>query len=129
MNRPLILAVDDDEDSLLLLKQALEIFSLTLVTTTTGRSGLLMAALFQPQLILLDMRLPDISGFEVVRQLKRQPGTRSIPVLAISALVHTEYLQEMLLAGCDSFLGKPYFLNDLEVAIHQLLPQLCPECA
>lgn len=129
MNRPLILAVDDDEDSLLLLKQALEIFSLTLITATTGRSGLTMAALFQPQLILLDMRLPDVSGFEVVRQLKHQPGTRNIPVLAISALVQTEYLQEMVLAGCDSFLSKPYFLNDLEVAIHQFLPQLCPECA
>ena len=69
--KPLVLAVDDDEDNLLLLTEVLTPLSCTVITATYGRQALGLAIEQQPALILLDVMLPDISGVEIVRQLKQ----------------------------------------------------------
>ena len=116
--KPLVLAVDDDEDNLLLLTEVLTPLNCTFITATSGRQALGLAIEQQPALILLDVMLPDISGIEIVRQLKQNPQTMTIPVIAVTALARQEDRDRLFLAGCDDYVSKPYMLDDLEAVIH-----------
>lgn len=116
--KPLVLAVDDDEDNLLLLTEVLTPLSCTFITATYGQQALNLAIEQQPALILLDVMLPDISGIEIVRQLKQNPQTMTIPVIAVTALARQEDRDRLFLAGCDDYVSKPYMLDDLEAVIH-----------
>ncbi len=119
--KPLVLAVDDDEDNLLLLTEVLTPLSCTVITATYGQQALNLAIEQQPALILLDVMLPDISGIEIVRQLKQNPQTMTIPVIAVTALARPEDRDRLFLAGCDDYVSKPYMLDDLEAVIHYYL--------
>ena len=121
ISQPLILAVDDDEDNLLLLTEVLTPLECIVITATDGRQALELAKERQPALILLDAMLPDISGIEVVQQLKKNPPTMNIPVVAVTALARQEDRDRLLLAGCNDYVSKPYMLDDLEAIIHHHL--------
>lgn len=121
ISQPLILAVDDDEDNLLLLTEVLTPLECIVITATDGRQALELATERQPALILLDAMLPDISGIEVVQQLKQSPLTMNIPVVAVTALARQEDRDRLLLAGCNGYVSKPYMLDDLEAIIHHHL--------
>ncbi len=112
-----ILAVDDNEDNLLLLSEVLNIFDCSLITATHGQIGLLLAQAYNPDLILLDVMLPDLNGVEVVRYLKQNPVTESIPVIAVTALARAEDRDRLLAAGCSEYITKPYMLEDLEAIV------------
>jgi len=112
-----ILAVDDNEDNLLLLKEVLNIFDCSLITATHGQIALLLAQACNPDLILLDVMLPDLNGVEVVRHLKQNPVTESIPVIAVTALARAEDRDRLLAAGCSEYITKPYMLEDLEAIV------------
>jgi two-component system, cell cycle response regulator DivK len=112
-----ILAVDDNEDNLFLLSEVLNIFDCSLITATKGQIALLLAQAYHPDLILLDVMLPDLNGAEVVRYLKQNPTTENIPVIAITALAREEDRDRLLSAGCDEYITKPYMLEDLETMV------------
>ena len=112
-----ILAVDDNEDNLLLLSEVLNIFDCSLITATHGQIALLLAQAYNPDLILLDVMLPDLNGVEVVRHLKQNPVTESIPVIAVTALARAEDRDRLLNAGCSEYITKPYMLEDLEAIV------------
>lgn len=118
ITQPLVLAVDDDEDNLLLLTEVLTPLNCSVITATYGQQALNLALEQQPALILLDVMLPDISGMEVLRQLKQNPCTSSIPVIAVTALARKEDRASLFLAGCDDYVSKPYMLDDLEAVIN-----------
>lgn len=121
-SKPVILAADDHEDNLLLLSLAVEqLFNCLLLAAVDGQTVLTLAKTFQPDLILLDILLPDLNGLEVVRRLKQQPETSRIPIVAVTALAKIEDREKILAAGCDDYLCKPYMLEDLEAAIRQNL--------
>jgi CheY-like chemotaxis protein len=126
--RPLILAVDDDEDSLLLLFYALESLDCTILTETGGQAALNAAATQKPDLILLDIVLPDIYGVDCIRLLKQNPETQSIPIIAVTALARAEERELILLKGCDAYVSKPYMLDELEALIRCHLPCI-PACS
>lgn len=119
--QPLILAVDDDEDNLFLLTEVLRPLSCLSITATRGEVALVLAQNCQPDLILLDVMLPDFNGIEVVQRLRQNPQTRNIPVIAVTALARTEDRESLLLEGCDDYISKPYMLNDLENIIYRHL--------
>ena len=119
--QPLILAIDDDEDSLVLLSEVLSSMSCSFITATHGHTALLLAQTYPPALILLDVMLPDFNGIEVVQRLKQNPQTMSIPVIAVTALASSEDRDRLILAGCNDYISKPYMLDDLEVIIHSYL--------
>lgn len=119
--QPLILAIDDDEDSLVLLSEVLSSMICSFITATHGHTALLLAQTYPPDLILLDVMLPDFNGIEVVQRLKQNPQTMSIPVIAVTALASSEDRDRLILAGCNDYISKPYMLDDLEVIIHSYL--------
>lgn len=121
ISQPLILAVDDDEDNLLLLTEILTPVDCIVITATDGQQALKLAKERQPALILLDVMLPDISGIKVVQQLKQNSLTMNIPVVAVTALARVEDRDRLFLAGCDAYVSKPYMLEDLESLISRYL--------
>ena len=123
-NEPLILAIDDDEDNLLLLTEVLAPMNCSLITATHGLTALHLAQDYQPDLILLDVMLPDINGLEVVQYLKQNPHTNIIPVIAITALARLEDRERLLEAGCHDYISKPYMLDELEAIIFRHLAQI-----
>ena len=123
-NKQIILAVDDNEDNLLLLTEVLEPLNCLVMTATHGQTALLLAQGYQPDLILLDVMLPDVNGIEVVQRLKQNEETAKIPVVAVTALAREEDRDRLILAGCSNYISKPYLLEDLEALIRQYLPPI-----
>ncbi|WP_071188756.1 response regulator [Trichormus sp. NMC-1] len=119
--KPLILVVEDHDDSLLLLSYALETLGCNFICQSDSSSTLLVAKNYQPDLILLDILLPVLSGLDVMRSLKREPLTWDIPVVAVTALAGRDQEERFLKAGFNDYISKPYMLEDLEVMICRLL--------
>ncbi len=121
--QPLILAVEDNIDNLWLLETILEPYACELIRAADGQSALSLARLYQPDLILLDIILPDMNGLDVIRQLKHSSLTRHIPILAVTGLAKAEDRLELLQAGCEQYISKPYMVDELEVIICRYLKQ------
>ena len=121
MHQPLILAVDDDEDNLELLTEVLYPLNCNIITAKDGRSTISIAQQQRPDLILLDILLPDICGTEITRMLKQNPQTQNITVIAVTALARAEDRESLLAAGCSAYISKPYMLDDLEAVICRYL--------
>ncbi len=117
----LILAVDDNEDNLQLISELLVIINCCFITAKDGKDALAMAQDYQPQLILLDMMLPDMSGIEVASCLKQNPQTREISIIAVTAMARGEDKERFVMAGCDDCVTKPYIIDELEAIIRQYI--------
>ncbi|MGI8501968.1 MAG: response regulator [Hassallia sp.] len=128
--QPLILAVEDNDDNLLLIRYTLESLGCKLICQTDSYSTLLVAKEYQPDLILMDILLPGLSGIDVVRYVKKEPLTWHIPVIAVTALASPEERERILMAGFDDYISKPYMIEDLEALICRVLgKKLNPESA
>lgn len=119
--QPLILAVDDDEDNLLLLAYILEPFGCTLMTAVDGIKALSVARNYQPDLILLDILMPHMDGLEVVSQLRKDSKTKTIPAIAVTALALPQHRERLLLAGFNDYISKPYMVEDIEATVRRHL--------
>lgn len=117
--RPVALAVDDDKDNLQLLQHVLAGLDCTILLARTGRAALELARRHRPHLLVLDLRLPDLDGCDVLAELQQDPATRHIPAIAVTARVESE--ASATAAGARKFVAKPYRLEELEVAICALL--------
>lgn len=123
-DKPLVLAVEDDEDSLVLLTQVLDLLNCHAITARDGQTALSLAQAYKPNLILMDIVLPGIDGMSVVRSLKQSDQTSAIPVVAVTALARTDDQNRILASGCDTCISKPYFLDELEALIQRYLSPL-----
>ncbi|BAZ51156.1 response regulator receiver domain protein [Nostoc sp. NIES-4103] len=119
--QPLVLAVEDHDDSLLLMSYALESLGCGFICQADSSTTLVVAKEYQPDLIMLDILLPGLSGIDVVRQLKQDSLTYHIPVVAVTALATKEDQQQILMAGFDDYISKPYMIEDLEAIIQRQL--------
>jgi len=115
MTKPVILHIEDMLDTATLTKRHLERHDLEIVFCLTGKQGLKMAEEMQPDLILLDVELPDMSGFDVCKQLRKQMAT---PIIFLTATNSIQEIQRGLLAGGDDYITKPYSTQDLVGRIH-----------
>jgi CheY-like chemotaxis protein len=108
-----VLYVEDNEDNIYMLKNRLSRKGYTVLIATDGAQGVAMAAAEQPELILMDLSLPVLDGWEATRQIKAAETTRHIPVIALSAHAMTGDRERALAAGCDDFDSKPIELDRL----------------
>ncbi|MDZ8027522.1 MAG: response regulator [Nostoc sp. SerVER01] len=120
-HQPLILVVEDNDDSLLLISYALESIGCRFICQTDCSATVLVAKEYQPDLILLDILLPGLSGIDVAYHLKQEPLTYNIPVVAVTALASKEDRERILKAGFDDYISKPYMIEDLEAVIRRAL--------
>lgn len=118
---PLVLVVEDNEDNLVLMRYALEAVGCRSICLQDSYSAIVLAKEHQPDLILLDVLLPGLSGIDIVKLLKREPLTYQIPVVAVTALALAEDRERILFAGFDDYLSKPFMIEDFELMIHQHL--------
>jgi CheY-like chemotaxis protein len=120
-----ILLVEDNEMNMDLLSRRLLRAGYELVTATDGAQAVLKAQSEAPDVILMDLGLPVIDGWEATRLLKADPDTQTIPIIALTAHVMSGTRESALLAGCNDFDTKPIdlvrLLAKIEIALHQAL--------
>jgi two-component system, cell cycle response regulator DivK len=116
-----ILIVEDNSDMRDLVCLIVErLFYLPLLACH-GKEGLEKAITEKPQLILMDMRMPVMDGWEAARALRSHPDTKNIPILATTALFRPHELRTCLEAGCNDYLVKPFSCIDLQSKIEEML--------
>ena len=118
----LVLIGEDEPDNQVILQTVVE--ALVGVRAEVAADGLAVLASVErerPRMILLDLMMPGLDGFQVTRQLKGNPATASIPIVAVSAMARPDDREAALAAGCDDFVRKPFELDDLEAVIRTYL--------
>ena len=116
-----ILVIDDDKSILELVKINLEIQGHTILTAEDALTGIAVAQQEVPDLIILDLMLPEIDGFTACQRLKQIDTTKDIPILMLSALSRTDEKVSGFNAGADDYLTKPFELPELYVRVRALL--------
>ena len=117
-----ILYVEDNEDNLLIVQRRLGRLGYTIISAGDGEEGIATAEREAPDLILMDLSLPNVDGWEATRRLKASPATARIPVIALSAHAMAGDREKALAAGCDDYDTKPIELPRLLGKIKALLP-------
>jgi len=118
---PLILVVEDFDDAREMYRDYLDFAGFRVETARDGREGIEKARALQPDLILMDLSLPGIDGWEATRLLKAAPETRQIIIIALSAHALATEGDRARAAGCDGFIAKPCLPPDLVLEINKYL--------
>jgi two-component system cell cycle response regulator DivK len=124
---PKILLVEDNEMNRDMLSRRLEKRGYSLVIAVDGGEGVAKAKSELPDLILMDMSLPVLNGWEATQQVKADPATKGIPVIALTAHAMESDRQKALESGCDDFDTKPVELGRLLTKIEELLKKFPPK--
>lgn len=118
--QPSVLVVDDTEQNRYVVSHVLQRAGIAVTECATGHAALELASR-QPDVILLDVKLPDMSGYEVCRKLKADKKTAAIPVLLISAFMPEGQTNQMVQAGADGYLPQPVDPKELVAKIQKLI--------
>jgi CheY-like chemotaxis protein len=117
-----VLYVEDNDDNVYMLKMRLELLGdFEVLAAENGEKGCEMAATEQPDIILMDLEMPVVDGWEATRRLKGNPSTRDIPIIALSAHALAGEREKALAAGCNDFDTKPIEFDRLVATIQQIL--------
>ncbi len=125
---PTILVVDDMAETRRLMRRVLERASMEVIEAETGTAGLAAIRAARPDAVVLDLRMPGLSGFDVARAVRSDPDATiaSTPLLACSASVQAEVQRQALDAGCDAFEGKPIDIHAFPGLLLELIAQRRP---
>jgi CheY-like chemotaxis protein len=117
-----VLYVEDNEDNVYMLKMRLELLEdFEVLTAEDGENGCAMALSERPDIILMDLEMPRVDGWEATRRLKDDPRTRGIPIIALSAHALAGEREKALAAGCDEFDTKPIEFERLVATLRRVL--------
>jgi two-component system cell cycle response regulator DivK len=119
--QPLVLLAEDFEDARELYRDYLEYSGFSVRTANNGREAIEQAVALQPDIILMDASMPVLDGWQATRELKTNPATMHIPVLALTAHAFDDARQEAQDVGCDDFVTKPCLPDDLVTRIRAIL--------
>jgi len=119
--RPLILVVDDDTSIRELVKEALEHFQFRVIEARNGREGVTTFAAYRPELVLMDVRMPEMDGFQATAALRKTPGGETTPVLILTGLDDTDSIRRAYEAGATDFASKPINLFVLGHRVRYML--------
>src|SRR6195256_718822 len=117
-----ILVIEDMEDNRRILRDLLTNAGFDLIEAVDGEKGIVAAAEHRPDLILMDIQIPIIDGYEATRRIKADPALRSIPVIAVTSHALSGGEEKARAAGCDDFVAKPYSPRQLLAKVRQYLP-------
>jgi CheY-like chemotaxis protein len=123
---PLILIVDDFEDNREMYTQFLRFNGYRVAEAVDGQDALAKAGALRPDLVVMDLSLPGLDGWEATRRLKAHPETRDIPVIALTGHALAGHAERARDAGCDAFVTKPCIPADLEREIRRVLGAPAP---
>jgi two-component system cell cycle response regulator DivK len=112
-----VLIIEDNADNLKLATFLLESAGHTVISASNAEAGLALARSDHPHLILMDIQLPGMDGLQATGQLKRDEKTRSIPVIALTALAMKGDEERIRAAGCDGYIGKPMRYKEFLAAV------------
>lgn len=116
-----ILYIEDNHENRLLVRRILEAEGYSMIEATDGPTGLEVAVQMQPDLILLDINLPEIDGYDLARHFRNTPGLQQVPILAITANVMKGDRERTLNSGCDGYIQKPIDVDRLPQLVRTAL--------
>lgn len=119
--QPLVLLAEDFEDARELYRDYLQFSGFDVETANNGREAITRAVELQPDLILMDASMPVLDGWQATRELKANPITRHIPILALTAHAFDDARREARAVGCDGFVTKPCLPDDLVTKVRAAL--------
>ena len=117
----LILIIEDNEKNRKLARDVLQVKGYTTIESETAEEGLKLALEKSPALVLMDIQLPGMDGITALKQLRANPQTKSIPVIAITASAMTNNRQAMLAEGFDGYQSKPISVKDFLEEVRRVL--------
>ncbi|WP_232435755.1 response regulator [Rivularia sp. PCC 7116] len=120
---PLVLVVEDNEDNLFLISHILESLGCRVIFQRVGSEAtVILAKEHHPDLILLDIVLPDVSGIDILQLLRQEPLTCDLPAIAVTALATEQNRENIIRAGFNNYIIKPYLIEELE---EMIFPYIC----
>ena len=118
-----ILVVEDQEDNRQILRDLLGNAGYELIEAENGEEALAAVARQRPDLILMDIQLPVMDGYEATRQIRTNPGMKSVPIIAVTSYALAGDESKALAAGCDAYVSKPYSPRQLLAKVREHLAQ------
>ena len=120
-NSPRVLYIEDEKDLREPISQMLEILGYTVICAVNGAEGVEKAKSWQPDFILMDIRMPKVDGFEATRLLRSNPSTEKIPIFMLSAYDDAKTRANCREAGADGFFSKPADIEKIDATIRRTL--------
>jgi two-component system cell cycle response regulator DivK len=117
-----ILVVEDHEDNRRILRDLLTSAGCEVIEAVTGEDGVALAESHRPALILMDLRLPVLDGYEATRRIKAKSALSRIPIIAVSSYALSGDDVQAFEAGCDAFISKPFSPRELLAKVREYLP-------
>jgi two-component system cell cycle response regulator DivK len=120
--RRTILVVEDQEDNRTILRDLLNHAGFNVLEAVTGEEGVRAAEAHRPDLILMDIQLPLVDGYEATRRIKARPELRAIPIVAVTSYALSGDEEKTRAAGCDGYITKPFSPRQLLATVRSYLP-------
>jgi two-component system cell cycle response regulator DivK len=124
-----VLLVEDHPDTSEVIRQGLSFVGYDVLIAEDGSQAVGFAAHLLPDIIIMDMHLPKMNGFDATKRIRQNPKTASIPILAATAMTAAGDRDKCLAAGCNGYLAKPFTYKELDQAMKKLLPPADPQKA
>jgi len=118
-----ILIVEDQEDNRAILRDLLASFGYAFIEAVNGAEGVAAAERERPDLILMDIQLPLLDGYQATRQIRQNPALREVPIIAVTSYALSGDETKALAAGCNAYVTKPYSPRQLLARIREYLPK------
>jgi len=116
-----ILIVEDNDLNLKLFRDVLSANDFDVVETKDGNMAIQLTRETQPDLILMDIQLPEVSGLDLIREMKADDGLSHIPIIAVTAFAMKNDEERILRAGCEAYLSKPISIDQMTATIRELI--------
>jgi two-component system, cell cycle response regulator DivK len=120
---PVVMVVEDFEDNRFMMRRLLEMSGYRVLEAINGEEAVELAHRERPQLILMDLSLPQLDGLAATRRIRQHADLRDVPIVAVSAHDTADFHADALAAGCNDYVTKPIDFDQLEALLKRLLPK------